>query len=49
MPAAEQVYQSLGGDGLGAERGGPIEGITLGVQQMLQASQGGLVETLRGR
>ena len=38
VAAAEQVDQAVGGDGLGAECGGAVEGVALAVEQSCAAA-----------
>jgi hypothetical protein len=47
MTAAEQMYQAVGRDRLGAEGGGAIERVALFVEQISQTGQSGTLEMFR--
>jgi len=49
VPAAEEVYQSIGSDGVGAQRGCPVERVALTVQKRPKARHGFTVKSLGGR
>src|SRR5262245_7443218 len=49
VAAAKEVYQAAVGDGVGAERCGPVERLTLSVEQTMEQRKGLMVESFRRR